>query len=156
MGIPGSLTLYIFITYQRLTAAISCLCIWPDLTKTPNVISKTILSVHFIAKTVLCGYRSQMRVKVLVAQSCLTLGDSVGCSPPGSSVHGIPQARILEWVAMPFSRGSSQPKDPAQVSCLLHWQMGSLPLVPPGKSKRTGRLVVSVFGDFARLWDICM
>ena len=97
MGIPGSLTLYIFITYQPLTAAISCLCIWPDLTKTPNVISKTILSVHFIAKTVLCGYRSQMRVKVLVAQSCLTIGDSVGCSPPGSSVHGILPARILEW-----------------------------------------------------------
>ena len=35
----------------------------------------------------------------------------MGCSPPGSAVHGILQARILEWVAMPFSRGSSQPKD---------------------------------------------
>ena len=42
-------------------------------------------------------------------QSCLTLGDPMDCSPPGSSVHGILQARILEWVAMPSSRGSSQP-----------------------------------------------
>ena len=41
------------------------------------------------------------------AQSCLTLCDSMDCSPPGSSVHGILQARILEWVAMPSTRGSS-------------------------------------------------
>ena len=40
----------------------------------------------------------------LVAQSCLTLRDPMDCSPPGSSVHGILEARILEWVAIPFSR----------------------------------------------------
>ena len=40
------------------------------------------------------------------------------CSPPGSSVHGVLQARILEWVAIPFSRGSSQPRDRTQVSCI--------------------------------------
>ena len=40
------------------------------------------------------------------------------CSPPGSSVHGILQARILEWVAMPFSRGSSQPRDGTWISCI--------------------------------------
>ena len=45
-------------------------------------------------------------VKVLVTQSCLTLGDPMDCSLPGSSVHEILQARILEWVASPFSRGS--------------------------------------------------
>ena len=45
-------------------------------------------------------------VCVLVAQLCLTLCDPVDCSPPGSSVHGILQARVLEWVAMPSSRGS--------------------------------------------------
>ena len=50
-------------------------------------------------------------MKVLVAQSCLTLCDPVDCSPPGSSVHGILQARILGWVAISFSRGSSQPRD---------------------------------------------
>ena len=43
----------------------------------------------------------------LVAKSCLTLCNPMDCSPPGSSVHGILQARILEWVAIPFSRGSS-------------------------------------------------
>ena len=48
---------------------------------------------------------------VLVAQSCLTLCDPMDCSPPGSSVHEIFQARILEWVAISFSRGSSQPRD---------------------------------------------
>ena len=42
-------------------------------------------------------------------QSCQTLCDPIDCSPPGSSVHGILPARILEWVAMPFSRGFSQP-----------------------------------------------
>ena len=51
-----------------------------------------------------------------VAQSCLTLHDSRDCSLPGSCVHGLFQTRILEWVAMPFSRGSSQPGDRTQVS----------------------------------------
>ena len=55
--------------------------------------------------------------KVLVAQSCPTLCNPKDCSPPGSSVHGIPQAGILEWVAMPFSRGSSWPRDQTRVSC---------------------------------------
>ena len=45
-----------------------------------------------------------------VTQSCLTLCDPVDCGPPGSSIHGILQARILEWVAISFSRGSSQPR----------------------------------------------
>ena len=47
----------------------------------------------------------------LVSRSCLTLCDPMDYSPPGSSVRGILQARILEWVAIPFSRGSSQPRD---------------------------------------------
>ena len=51
-----------------------------------------------------------LKVKVLVTQSCPTLCDPMDCSPPGSSVHGILQARILEWVAYPFSRGYSQPR----------------------------------------------
>ena len=55
-------------------------------------------------------------LSVLVAQSCLTLCDSMDCIPPGSSVHGILQARILEWVAISFSRDSSQPKDQIQIS----------------------------------------
>ena len=47
----------------------------------------------------------------LVAQSCPTLCHPMDCSPPGFSVHGILQARILEWVAISFSRGSSRPRD---------------------------------------------
>ena len=52
---------------------------------------------------------------VKVAQLCLPLCDPVDCSLPGSSVRGILQARILEWVAVPFSRGSSRPRDQTQV-----------------------------------------
>ena len=53
-----------------------------------------------------------------VAQSCQTLCDPVDCSPPFFSVHEIFQARILEWVAISFSRGSNWPKDQTQVSCI--------------------------------------
>ena len=56
------------------------------------------------------------KVQVLVTQSCLTLCNSIDYSPPGSSVHGVLQARILEWVAISFSRGSSQPRDRTWVS----------------------------------------
>ena len=64
-----------------------------------------------------------------VAQSYLTLCDPMDCSPPGSSVHGILQAGILDWVAVSSCRGSSPPRDQAHVSCvsctgrriLHHW-----------------------------------
>ena len=56
---------------------------------------------------------------VLVAPSCPTLCDPLGCSPPGSSVHGILQAWILKWVAIYFSSGSSRPKDRAWISCIV-------------------------------------
>ena len=56
---------------------------------------------------------------VVVAQSCPTLCDPMDCSPPGSAVHGILQARILEWVAISFSRGSSQTRDQAQIACIV-------------------------------------
>ena len=53
-----------------------------------------------------------------VAKSCPTLCTPMDCSQPGSSVHGSLQARILEWVAFSFSRGSSQPRDQTHISCL--------------------------------------
>ena len=53
-----------------------------------------------------------------VAQSCLTLCNPVDCSPPDSFVHGILQARILEWIAMPSDKGTSQPRNRTQVSCI--------------------------------------
>ena len=54
----------------------------------------------------------------LITQSCLTLCDRINCSPPGSSVLGIPQARMLEWIVIPFSRGTSQPRDWTLVFCV--------------------------------------
>ena len=61
-------------------------------------------------------------LKMKVTQSCLTLCDSMDCSMPGSSVHGVLQARTLEWVAIPFFRGSSQPRDRTQVPSIAEPQ----------------------------------
>ena len=61
---------------------------------------------------------SEMKVKVLVAQFRLTVCNPMDCNPPDSSVHGILQARILEWVAIPFFRESSKPRDWMWVSCI--------------------------------------
>ena len=58
----------------------------------------------------------KVKVKVVITQLCLTLCDSIDWSPPGSSAHGVLQVRILESIAMPFSRESSQPRDQTQVS----------------------------------------
>ena len=68
-----------------------------------------------------------------VAQSCLTLCDPKGCSLPGSSVHGIFQAIVLEWIAISFSRGSSQPRDRTLVSrivdrCFTVWATRTSPI----------------------------
>ena len=55
---------------------------------------------------------------VLVAQSCLTLCDPMGCSLPGYSIHVIFQARILKCIVISFSNGSSRPRDANWVSCI--------------------------------------
>ena len=62
----------------------------------------------------------------LHAQSCLTLCDPMDCSLPGSYIHGIPQARILEWVAISSFRGSCWTR--TCIRCLMHWQAESLSL----------------------------
>jgi len=70
-----------------------------------------------------------VRTHARLLQSCLTLCYPMDCSPPGSTVHRILQARIVEWIAIPFSRGSSRPRDWTQVSyrscivrlVLYHW-----------------------------------
>ena len=71
-------------------------------------------------------------VCVLVAQSCPTLCNHIDCNPSGSSVHEILQARILEWVNIPFSRGSSWPKDQVEPGS-IELQVDYLPSGPPGK-----------------------
>ena len=73
-------------------------------------------------------------VTELFVESCLTLCYPMDHSPPGSSVHAIFQARVLEWTAISFSRGSSQPQSPAL-------QLDFLPAEPPGKSNH-GLIVV--------------
>ena len=85
------------------------------------------------------------KVKELVVQSCLTLCDPVDCSAPDSSVHGILQAGILEWVTTSFSRGSSSPRDRTWISCRISCIAGDSspselsenppPLPPPPKKK---------------------
>ena len=62
-------------------------------------------------------YGNKKMKESAVTQSCPTLCHPMDCSPPGSSVHGVLQAKILGWVAIPFSRGSSQPWDHTWVSC---------------------------------------
>ena len=64
-----------------------------------------------------------------VAQSCLTLCDPMDCSLPGSSIRGILQARVLEWVSIPLPRQGSSPC----LLCHLQWQADSLPLASAGK-----------------------
>ena len=78
---------------------------------------------------------------VSVCQSCQTLCDPMDCSPPGSSVHGISQARILEWVAISFSRGSSWPRDRSHVFALSG---GFFTIEPPGKPLGSRACVVLV------------
>ena len=78
-----------------------------------------------------CSYNWEVKVKLLVAQSSPTLCNTMDCSPPDSSVHGFSQARILEWVAFPVSRGSSWPRIELRSPAL---QMDPLPSEPPGKS----------------------
>ena len=62
-----------------------------------------------------------LRAVCVLIQSCLTLCNPTNSSTPSSSVHGIFQARSLEWVAMSSSRGSSQPRDGNQISCVGRW-----------------------------------
>ena len=69
---------------------------------------------------------------MLLLQSCPTLCNTMDCSLPGSSVHGILQARVLDRVALPSGIFLMQGSSP-HLLCLLHWQLGSLPLAPPGK-----------------------
>ena len=79
--------------------------------------------MHFVILMVLTLY------VCWIAYSCPPLCDPLDCSPPASSVHGISQARMLEWVAIPSSRRSAWPRDWTQVSCIIgriftHWTMG--------------------------------
>ena len=95
---------------------------------------KTKIQLPHDPATTLLGIKKESEV----AQLCLTLCDPMGCNLPGSSVHGILQARILEWVTVPSSRGSFQLSDQTRVSYVsCTGRQALLPLVPPGKPQGT-------------------
>ena len=92
--------------------ALTCLSIQQTI---PEISASMTHSLQVRKRSTLLAVVSRFpKVKVLVAQSCPTLCDPMDCSLPGSSV----QARILEWVAIPFSRRSSQLRNQTQVSCI--------------------------------------
>ena len=89
---------------------------------------------HVLLPSTQLKEKAKSEVKLLSAQSCPTLCNPMDCSPPGYSVHLILQARILEWIAISFSRGSSWPRDQTWVSriagrCFLTSE-------PPGKPQQ--------------------
>ena len=73
-----------------------------------------------MSNTIPIYYKDILNINVCVwiTQSCLTLCNPMDCNPPGSFVHEIFQTRILKWIAIPFSRGSSWPRDQTLVSCI--------------------------------------
>ena len=80
---------------------------------------------------------------VLVTQSCLTLCDPIDWCLAGSSIYGILQARILEWVVIPFSRVSSRPRSNQIKSCLPELQADSLLSEPPGNPNQSAKSLQS-------------
>ena len=86
-----------------------------------NQIAKENLQTTEYLKTLDKIFKNLLWSEVKVAQSCLTLCDPMDCSPPGSSVYGISQARIPEWVVISFSKGSSWPRDWIHVYYIFRW-----------------------------------
>ena len=81
------------------------------------------------------------------AQLCLTLCNPMDCSPPGSAVHDISHAQMLEWVAISYYRRSSQLRDQTCVLHLLHWQADTLPLSHLGSLRSTSdSIILMTFG----------
>ena len=106
--------------YQRRTHRVSLLFLW------------ILFYKHQFALTVEFLLYSKVKESE-VAQLCLTLCDPVDCSPPGYSIHRVFQARVLDWVAISFSRGSFRPRGWTQVShiagrCFTIWAIREAPL----------------------------
>ena len=106
------------------------------------------VSCHFLLQCMKVKSESE------VAQSCLTLSDPMDCSPPGSSVHGIFQARILEWAAISFSRGSSQPRDRTRVSCVADRHFTVWATREARRSLETNQKFTVLFSSINRLFSI--
>ena len=117
------------LTYCRVQGAIYSTLQKPGMEKNLKMCIDIYVYLHCFA-VYLHHCQSTMKCEEKVAQSCPTLCDPTDCRPPGSSVHGILQASILEWVAIPFSRDlpdlGVEPEPPALPA-------GSLPSEPQGK-----------------------
>ena len=96
---------------------------------------------NFICVLYMCIHR-HAAYKMLVTQLCQTLCDPLDCSPPGSSVHWISKARILEWIGICFSRGSSQPRDWTHISCLAGRFVTT---EPPGEKKKKKYIYIYIY-----------
>ena len=81
---------------------------------------------------------------MLVTQSCPTLYNPIDCSLPGSSIHVVLQARTLEWITIPFPRGSSQPRDQIQVSCKAGTLFNTEPPGKPGLQLKKKKEVILI------------
>ena len=127
--LQGTLSFLVFSGFQRLPAFLG---LWSLPPSKPAVTSQVSLPLHpsdcclhhHISFLTLNLLLPSFTSRVLVPHLCLTLCDPMGCSLPGSSVHGVLQARIPEWVAMPSSRESSWPRDWTRISC-GSWITGS-------------------------------
>ena len=128
---------------EKKTRAVIVFCVqlvnaYPPPTLPANLAKKRPLGTHLLL-TCWVSYALQLRAciswgasvrRCIHSQSSLTLCEPMDCSSPGSSVHGISQARTLEWVACSSSRGSSRPRDRTYISCLAG---GFFTTEPPGK-----------------------
>ena len=103
--------IFVLISLNAITKQLWNLHFWPE-------IKPRVFGVGADSKT-LDYQRANPDSESEVAQSCPTLCDPMDCSPPGSSIHGTLQARVLEWVAIAFSRRCSQPRDWTQVSRIV-------------------------------------
>ena len=131
----GQVLLFLWLCYLWLVHGIALL--WSTKYGSPKM-----FTFHFL---------KSMNVRAKSLQLYPTLCDPIDCSPPGSSIHGILRARILDWVAMPSSRGFFQPRAQTCISYITwHWQVGSLPL---------GRIKIYDYDTFAykvklrTVWD---